>query len=131
MKKKAASAGPEKPLVWVGSAKGDLCQFPTPVREIFGFALYVAQRGEKHEQANPMKGFGGAGVLEVVEHHDGGTYRAVYTVKLAGRVYALHAFQKKSKQGIKMPKPDMELIKSRLKDAEQAHAEWLKEGKGK
>jgi phage-related protein len=131
MKKEVATAKPEKPLAWVGSALRDLRQFPDRLREIFGHALYVAQCGDKHSQAKPLQGFGGAGVLEVVERHDGGTCRAVYTVKFAGRVYVLHVFQKKSKRGIKTPKPDMELIKLRLKDAEQAHEEWLKEGKGK
>lgn len=91
-----------------------------------GFALYLAQTGEKHLAAKPLKGFGGAGVLEVVEDHDGDTFRAVYTVKFASAVYVLHAFQKKSKSGIKTPQTDIDLIKQRLKFAEQMH----KQGKG-
>jgi phage-related protein len=75
--------------------------------------------------AKPLRGFGGAGVLEVVEDHDGDTYRAVYTVRLAGRVYVLHAFQKKSKSGIATPRAEINLIKARLKRAEELHAAWL------
>lgn len=77
-----------------------------------------------------MHGFGGAGVLEVVEDHDGNTYRAVYTVRLAGRVYVLHVFQKKSKSGVATPKAVISLVKARLRRAEEQHAEWLKEQKG-
>lgn len=91
-----------------------------------GFALYLAQTGEKHLATKPLKGFGGAGVLEVVEDHDGDTFRAVYTVKFASAVYVLHAFQKKSKSGIKTLQTDIDLIKQRLKLAEQIH----KQGKG-
>ncbi len=86
-----------------------------------GFALYLAQIGEKHSAAKPLKGFGGAGVLEIVEDHDGDAFRAVYTVKIAGKVYVLHAFQKKSKSGIETPQAEIELIKHRLKLAEQMH----------
>jgi phage-related protein len=82
-----------------------------------GFALRQAQEGQKHVNAKPLKGFGGAGVLEVVEDHDGNTYRAVYTVRFAGVVYVLHVFQKKSKKGSKTPKPEVDLIKQRLKAA--------------
>jgi phage-related protein len=113
-----------KPLIWIGSAKEDLSAFPEDVKDAMGFALYVAQQGGKHAHAKPLHGFGGAGVLEVVEDHAGDTYRAVYTVRLAGRVYVLHAFQKKSKHGIATPKTEISLIKSRLKRAEQEHAAW-------
>jgi phage-related protein len=82
-----------------------------------GFALRQAQEGQKHVNAKPLKGFSGAGVLEVVEDHAGNTYRAVYTVRFAGVVYVLHVFQKKSKKGSKTPKPDVDLIKQRLKAA--------------
>ncbi len=92
-----------KPLLWLGSSRADLREFPDDVCHSMGFALWQAQRGRKHGDANVLKGFGGAGVLEVVEDHDGNTYRAVYTVKFAGAVYVLHAFQKKSKKGIKTP----------------------------
>lgn len=94
---------------------------PGDIQDIFGYALHLAQGGRKHGQAKPLKGFGGAGVLEVVEDHMGDTYRAVYTVKLVDAVYVLHCFQKKSKRGIGTPKPDMDLIRERLKVA-QAHA---------
>lgn len=86
-----------------------------------GFALYLAQRGGKHPDAKPLKGFGGAGVLEVVEDFDGNAYRAVYTVKLAGVVYALHAFQKKSKKGGKTAPADIEKVRTRLKMALELH----------
>jgi phage-related protein len=83
-----------KPVIWIGSAKDDLVAFPEDVVGAIGFALYEAQKGNKHPSAKPLRGFGGAGVLEIVENHDGDTYRAVYTVRLAGRIYVLHAFRK-------------------------------------
>ena len=95
-----------------------------------GHALFMAQCGLKHQQAKPLKGFGGAGVLEIVDDHLGNTYRAVYTVRSSGRVYALHAFQKKSKHGIATPKADLELVRARLKRAEQLHEEWRKNPSG-
>jgi len=120
------SANPTvKPVIWIGSAKADLSRFPEDVKDAMGFALFVAQRGGKHVNAKPLRGFGGAGVLEIVEDHAGDTYRAVYTVRLAGRVYVLHAFQKKSKHGIETPKAEIDLIKRRLKRAEGEHAGWL------
>lgn len=106
---------PLKTLHWVGSAKKDLGAMPGDVQDTFGYALHLAQAGEKHLQAKPLKGFNGAGVLEVVEDDQGGTYRAVYTVRYAGAVYVLHCFQKKSTHGIATPKPDMDLIEARLK----------------
>ena len=90
----------------------------------------MAQRGDKHPDAKPLRGFGGAGILEIVESHAGDAYRAVYTVRLAGQIYALHVFQKKSKSGIKTPKSEIELIKARLKRAEEEHDRWLKDQKG-
>lgn len=96
------------------------------MKDAIGFALYVVQRGGKHSDAKPLKGFGGASILEIVEDHAGDTYRAVYTVQLAGRIYVLHAFQKKSKTGIGTPKRDIELIRSRLRRAEEWHAAWVK-----
>ena len=113
-----------KPLRWVGASKKDLLAMPDDVIDVFGFALHLAQAGKKHDQAKPLKGFGGAGVLEVVEDHLGDTYRAVYTVKIADAVYVLHCFQKKSKQGIETPKHDLDLIRERLKAA-QAHAKGI------
>jgi phage-related protein len=84
-----------------------------------GYALYVAQRGEKHQDAKVLGGFGGAGVVEVIKDHRGDTFRTVYTLKYAARVYVLHAFQKKSKRGQATPRRDVELIKQRLREAEQ------------
>lgn len=92
---------------------------PVPVRKFFGHALDFAQRGETHVAAKVLKGFGGAGVLEVVEDGVGGTYRAVYTVRFTEAVFVLHCFQKKSKQGIATPKEDVDLIRARLRVAEQ------------
>ena len=112
-----------KPIEWVGSALEDLKEFPEDVRQGVGYALYVAQCGEKHPSAKPLKGFKGTGVLEVVEDFDGDTYRAVYTVKLAGVIYVLHAFQKKSKQGITTPKQETDLIEARLKRAREHYLE--------
>lgn len=94
------------------------------MKDAIGYALYIAERGGKHGDAKPLRGFGGAGILEIVEDHAGDTYRAVYTVRLAGRIYVLHVFQKKSKTGAKTPKPEIELIRSRLKRAEEEHARW-------
>lgn len=89
-----------------------------------GFALYQAQKGGKHVAAKPLKGFGGTGVLEIVDNHEGNTFRAVYTVKFAGAVYVLDAFQKKSKKGVKTPKGDIDRIKKRLKAAEEHYTTW-------
>lgn len=119
-----------KPVVWIGRSRTDLASFPEDVKDATGYALYIAQRGGKHADAKPLRGFGGAGILEIIEDHAGDTYRAVYTVRLAGRVYVLHVFQKKSKAGIKTPKPEIELIRSRLKRAEEEHTAWLEAQRG-
>jgi phage-related protein len=115
-----------KPLEWIGSSYKDLLALPTEVVSEFGFALFQAQVGEQHVCAKVLKGFGGAGVLEVVESDVGGTYRAVYTVQFAEAVYVLHCFQKKSKQGIATPKQDMDIIQSRLKVAQLLSKESAK-----
>ena len=104
-------------LEWIGSTKKDLLALPEEVVDVFGYALYLAQTGSKHDQAKPLRGFGSAGVLEVVEDRRGDTNRAVYTVQFAVRVFVLHVFQKKSKSGIATPKPDLDLIRNRLKVA--------------
>lgn len=109
----------EKPLVWIGSSKRDLMALPVPIRKFFGHALDFAQHGDKHDAAEVLKGFGGAGVLEIIKDARGGTYRAVYTIKFREAVFVLHVFQKKSKQGIATPKPDLDIIRERLKVAEQ------------
>lgn len=124
------SSPPVKPLVWIGSSLKDLREFPDEVKDEMGFALFEAQCGLKPVAAKPLKGFGGAGVLEVVSDYQSDTYRAVYTVRLEERVYVLHAFQKKSKKGIATPKADIELIKRRLQQAEELHEEWRREQEG-
>jgi phage-related protein len=101
--------------MWLGSSKKDLTSLPAPIVDTFGYALHLAQVGKKHEQAKPLKGFGSAGVIEVVEDWRGGAYRAVYTVRFANAVYVLHCFQKKSRHGIGTPKQDISLIEERLK----------------
>lgn len=112
---------PERDCVFIASARDDLSAMPLEVKKTFGFAIRAAQRGGKHPDAKPLKGFGGAGVLEVVEDHDRSTYRAVYTVKFADTVYVLHAFQKKSRSGIATSKHDIGLVRERLKEAERQH----------
>jgi len=118
-----------KPVAWIGSSYKDLRAFPAPVQDTMGYALYQAQIGGKHGSAKPLRGFDGAGVLEIVEDHQGDTYRAVYTVRFATVIYVLHAFQKKSKSGIKTPLEDIELIRKRLKAAETDYRTQLAEGK--
>jgi phage-related protein len=97
---------------------------PAQVVDVIGYALYLAQNGQKHGQAKPLKGFGSAGVLEVVEDDDGSTYRAVYTVRFNNGVYVLHCFQKKSRKGIETSKQDKDMIEARLKLARQ-HSEGV------
>jgi phage-related protein len=117
-----SSADASKPLFWVGSSRKDIRAFPLEVRRVFGFALWQAQLGGRHLDSKVLKGFGGAGVLEMVEDYSGDTYRAVYTVRFSGVVYVLHAFQKKSKKGVKTPTAEIETIRRRLKAAEEHHA---------
>jgi len=108
-----------KPLYWLGSSKRDLMGLPERVVDVFGYALYLAQAGGKHEQAKPLKGFGSAGVLEIIEDLRGNTFRAVYTVSFADRIFVLHVFQKKSTRGIATSKSDLNLVRERLKLAEK------------
>lgn len=108
----------ERPLDWVGSAKKDFLAFPEPVKGDMGYALGLAQLGGIHPSAKPWKGQG-SGVFELVESHDGDTYRAVYTVRFKEVIYVLHAFQKKSPKGIKTAQSDVELVARRLKAAQQ------------
>jgi phage-related protein len=120
---------PTRPLLWIASSRDDLREFPDDVQDQFGYELFLAQTGEHPPSAKPFKGVG-SGVVELIENHDGDTYRAVYTVRLATAVYVLHAFKKKSKQGIKTPPRDVGLIKKRLKVAEDHDAdERNKEGR--
>ena len=126
------TVGVSRDIIWVSSSLEDLRRFPEPVRKVMGFALFQAQCGGKHLQARPLKGFGGAGVLEVVEDFDGNVFRAVYTVRFADVVYVLHAFQKRSKRGIETTRREMEVVRSwpRLaRDADRSRAS-RKEGEG-
>jgi len=116
----------EKPLFWIGSSKKDLLALPVKIRKFFGHALDFAQCGVQHSAVKPLKGFGGAGVLEIVEDDEDGTYRAIYTVKFAEAIFVLHCFQKKSKRGIETPKKEIDIIRHRLKLAE-SYAEQLRE----
>jgi phage-related protein len=112
-----------KPVEWIASSRDDLREFPKDVRRVMGQAIDDAEHGHEHPSVKALKGFGGRGVLEIVDDFDGDTYRAVYTVKFAGVIYVLHAFQKKSKKGIATPQRDIDLIKARLKRAEEHYRE--------
>jgi phage-related protein len=108
-----------RPVIWVGSSLRDLREFPEPVQDHMGYALYIAQLGGKHRDAKALAGFSGAGVVEVIKDHHGDTFRAAYTLRYANAVYVLHASQKKSKTGRETPRREMALIKQRLNEAEQ------------
>ena len=114
-----SNEGALKLLNFVGSSREDLREFPDEVKQDIGYALFEAQQGQKSEAAKPLKGFGGAGVLEIIERFDGDTYRAIYTVKFREAIYVLHCFQKKAKSGIKTPQQDLDLIRQRLRSAEE------------
>ncbi len=113
-----------KPVGWIASSKKDLLGLPGEAQRQIGHALFWAQRGGKHVDAKPLQGFGGAGVLEIVANDDGDTYRAVYTVRFADIVYVLHCFQKKSKSGNSTPKQEIDLVRARLKLAEEEYKRW-------
>ena len=106
------------PLVWVGSSRKDFGEFPDEVKSEMGYALFIAQAGERHHRAKTLSGFGGAGVVEIVDDYRGDTFRSVYTVRFETAVFVLPAFQKKSKQGRATPKPDIRMIERRLRDAQ-------------
>ena len=107
----------ERELVWIGPSRKDVAAFPGPVREEVGYALSVAQEGGKARSVKPLRGFSGASVLEIVAPHDGDTYRVVYTLSIPSMICVLHAFKKKSKQGIKTPQHEIDVIRHRLKTA--------------
>ena len=113
----------------MGDSLESVRSFPEAVKDELGVALFQAQLGGKHIKAKPLQHIG-SGILEVVSDHRGDTYRAVYTVRLAGRVYVLHAFQKKSKSGIATPKPEIDLVKQRLKRAIELHTDWEQQQHG-
>jgi phage-related protein len=112
----------QKPLIWMGDSLEKIKGFPPAIKDEIGFALYQAQIGGKHVNAKPLKGLG-PGILEIVSDFRGDTFRAVYIVRLANRIYVLHVFQKKSRSGIATPKSEIELIKQRLKRAVELHSE--------
>jgi phage-related protein len=114
--------GEPRGLVWIASSREDLRKFPEEVKDEIGYGLFLAQAGSKHPRAKPLRGFSGAGVLEMISDFRSDTYRAVYTVRLKKAVYVLHAFQKKSKRGIATPRTDLGLIRERLKRAEEIDA---------
>jgi phage-related protein len=111
-----------RPLKFVGNSKKELSVFPDDVKQDMGHALFLAQEGGRAASVKTLQGFGGGSVVEIVEDHDGDTYRCVYTTKLSDVVVVLHAFQKKSKQGSQTPKHEMALINSRLRSA--MNREW-------
>ena len=118
-----------KPVRWIGSSREDLRQFPEDVRRRVGGALWDAQLGRKAPYAKPLRGFGGASVLEIVDDFDGDTFRAVYTVRFAAAVFVLHAFEKKSRRGIATPKAEMKLIEQRLSRAKEDYERWSRSGR--
>jgi phage-related protein len=113
----------DTPLEWVGASRDDLSDFPLECKREIGLALRMAQKGGKADNAAPMKGFGGASVLEIWSDFDGNTFRAVYTVKYKEVIYVLHAFQKKAKKGNETSLNDMNKIKARLKTAKELFEE--------
>ena len=117
-----------KACYFIGTSKKVLSNFPDEVKSGIGKSLFIAQSGGEASNVKALKGFGGRGVLEVVEDHDGNTYRAVYTLRFATAVYVLHAFQKKSKSGIATPKHELDLLVARMKDAEALHQHLSREG---
>ena len=120
------SSRPARPLRWIRSSQKDYREFPPKVQDNFGFELFLAQTGQHPPSAKLLKGMG-SGMVELVDDFDGDTYRAVYTVRFESAVYVLHVFKKKSKQGIKTPQGDIELIKQRLKDAQADYAARIKQ----
>ena len=112
-----------KALKWIGKSREDLMEFPDEVIDEVGHGLYLAQMGERYTHAKPLSGFGSAKILEIRENDRSGTYRVVYTVEMPEFIFVLHAFQKKSKSGIKTPKQDIDMIKRRLKETESLYKE--------
>ncbi len=115
-----------KEIIWIGSSKKDLESLSDEIIDDMGYSLYRVQTGEHPENAKTLKGFGSAGIVEIKESDAAGTYRAVYTITMPEVVFVLHVFQKKSKQGIKTPQKDLDLIKNRLKQAQEFYKEKFK-----
>lgn len=128
MKEEEMEEASSLPVMWIASSKRDFLEMPDDVVDDFGFGLYEAQKGKHPKIGKVLKGFGGASVIELIKDHADGTFRCVYTVRLADVLIVLHAFQKKSKKGIETPKQDIELIRSRLKLAEVMYKDWKRKG---
>jgi phage-related protein len=116
------NAPERKPLYWIASSRKDLKAMPVPVQKKIGTALLDVQYGEKPADAKPLLGFGGAGVLEIIDDYRTDTYRAVYTVDFPGAVYVLHAFQKKATHGVATPRREIDLVRRRYEFARRLHA---------
>jgi len=111
----------QRELEYVGRSQRDLEKFPEDVQDVVAFALLEAMAGHKHQDAEPLRGVGGAGVLAIHDSHRTDAYRVVYTIDFSGVVYVLHAFKKKSTRGAETPKRDMALIAARYKSARDLH----------
>ncbi|MFF7057689.1 type II toxin-antitoxin system RelE/ParE family toxin [Achromobacter spanius] len=109
-----------KTLYWEGSSKKDFKAFPRPVQKSMGMRLFVVQSGGWPDSAKAWKGLG-SGIYELIDDEQGDTYRAVYALQIGNAVHVLHAFQKKSKSGISTPRPDIEVIRKRLKQVLARH----------
>lgn len=114
-----------KRLMWVGSSLKDVKKFPESVKKEIGFAIYLAECGEKAINAIPLVGFGSSKILEILINDDGDTYRVIYTVKFSDFLYVLHAFKKKSTNGIATPKKETDAIKQRFRAAKRHHTGYL------
>lgn len=119
---------PQRECLFLGSTRKDILGLPDEVRQHFGFALHQVQCGDEPLDAKALKGFGGRSILEIVKDYDSDTFRAVYTVRFAEAVYVLHVFQKKAKKGAETPKHDIELVKQRLRDAEEHYRQHFNKG---
>ena len=116
-----------KRLIWIGSSRSDLKEFPDEIQDEMGHALYLAQMGDRHHHAKTFSGMGNAKVIEIREKDRSGTFRVVYTIEMTDIIFVLHAFQKKSKSGIATPKQEIDLINRRLKDAEYLYKQLKEE----
>lgn len=107
-----------RPVVWLGNSKKNIQAFPTGAQKLIGDELQLIQFGKMPKNAKPFKGVG-SGVFEIAIRFDKEAYRTVIAVQLGKKIYVLHAFQKKSKQGIETPKQDVDVIKRRYRDAQE------------
>jgi phage-related protein len=108
-----------RPVSWIKAALRDFERFPEGAKSILLGALTIAAEGGKADIAKPMHGFG-SGVLEIALAYHGDAFRVVYAVQLADEIWVIHAFQKKSKQGITTPKHEIDEVKDRLKRLKEA-----------